>query len=98
MASSDRSILLDHRHPKGGFVRLTRARDEILIECRWPFDLDVDDWVYIANTVGTNDYRECLRALVEDGEGRARGIQSGFIAFVGSADESTRMDLCVWGA
>ena len=87
-------LVFEHRHPVEGALRFTIKGAAVRIDCRWPFDRDSGEWIFIANDVSIEEYVLCLEHVVADGYGRADGINDGFIEFTRVSPNETRLEIC----
>jgi hypothetical protein len=90
----DATLLFEHRHPVEGWVRFLKDADVVKVECRWPADLDTDEWIFIGNRVALDDYVTCLDELVATKHGRARGVEDGFVEFASTHAGATQLEMC----
>ncbi len=72
------AVLAQHAGDAMGQVILSRVGDFAVLSCRWPLDLDEDDWFYQTISVPFQAWREIAAgfassgvAVVEDETGRA---------------------------
>jgi hypothetical protein len=73
------SILFIHSHANDGEVSLSLHDDQVRLNCRWPFDLESNDYVSIKNIYRATDYVEAVRAALGGKKARAEGIKGGFL-------------------
>lgn len=90
----NRAVVFEHRHPIEGFLRFVRTGDVVHVDCRWPFDRETGEWIFIANDVAVGDYMACLEQVVEHRRGRASGIGDGFIEFAEIGADQTQLEIC----
>lgn len=87
-------LVFEFDHPVDGALRFFAAADSIHIDCRWPFDLDTNDWVFIGNDVDITDYRLCLDRLSAGHEARVDGLTDGFVTFTPISSTNTQVEVC----
>lgn len=81
MSTAAAEIVFEHKHPRDGCVRFVAAGQVVRVDCRWPFDLDTSDWIYISIDIDLAEYRRSLGSFLSDGRGRASGLAGGFVTF-----------------
>ena len=61
----DQNRQLVYNHPKvpDAFVRIHRDRTSITVECRWPLDLDFDEWFNYEQQVAADIFNAALLDL-----------------------------------
>jgi hypothetical protein len=79
--ATDSSLIFEHRHPADGALRLVLDGEVVHVDCRWPFDPDVGDWIDIATEVSVDALGRCAEALGRGRTARAKGPRGGFIEF-----------------
>lgn len=64
-----------------GYFELAAEGGVVVLRCSWPFDSDVDEWIYIKNLYYASDYSKAISdaAAREKGTGKARGVNGGFL-------------------
>jgi hypothetical protein len=91
---SDETLVFEHRHPVEGFLRFTSKDGAVKVDCRWPFDRDTGEWIFIGNDVAVDDYAACLQQVVANRRGRANGIDGGFIDVAERGSDKTQIEIC----
>lgn len=76
-----------------GALKITRERDEVRIDCRWPFDLQEDEWIYIVTDVSVTDFIDCLEALRVGEASHVDGIRGGFIELAPHRDGGSSLEV-----
>ncbi len=66
-------------HSGDGYLRLVGGEGFITLNCHWPFDLAMDEWINIENSFSTLDYLRAINDAMATGKGAARGINGGFM-------------------
>ncbi len=89
----DEVLVFEHRHDVEGSVRFVKKQALVHVSCRWPFDRDADEWIFIANDLTVDDYVDCLAKLVAEGVGRAVGVDHGFIEFTTLGPGKTQLEI-----
>lgn len=79
----------EYKHPVDGYIRLNEASGVVRLQCRWPFDLQNDDWIDISNEFYIDDYVQAVRDASEKGYGKAPGLQGGSIEIEETRDGFT---------
>lgn len=87
------AIVFFHEHSVEGFVKLTVTGALLRFECRWPFDLDEGDWIFITGAVPAADVQASLARLAVTGQGRTEAAEGGFIEFAAQGANETRIEL-----
>lgn len=77
-----------HRHPGDGELRLDLHGEWIHVSCRWPADLDLDEWITIGTCIPSADYAAALNGLDETDHHRIAGRVGGFVELT-QLDEAT---------
>lgn len=93
LASTDDRVVLELQHDVRGFVRLSLRGEVVLVECRWPFDVEAGDWIEIRNEIPTRDYEAALAAFADTGTGHAGGQEHGFVELVELDEKTTQLEL-----
>lgn len=86
--------MFEHRHSVEGFFRFVVDGSVVHVECRWPFDLETNDWIFAANDLALEDYVACLEELGVHNRGRVNGVRHGFVEFIGGESDRTHIELC----
>ena len=66
-------------HDIDGEIYLELDGETVKFSCRWPFDLDEDDWIYVFNSFPLEDYLQSIRTLGNKKEVSVKGIKNGKI-------------------
>lgn len=91
---ADSPVVFEHRHPVEGFLRVRKEGSVVQVDCRWPFDRETGDWIFIANRLPLSDYAACLEEFAATGHGRAPGIDNGFLEFAAVGSDETQVEIC----
>jgi hypothetical protein len=85
--------LFTHRHPVDGKVELRLSEDVVHAFCRWPLDLDANEWATIAGNFDVTDFRRAMHDLKGLRRGRTLSLQKqGFLEF-SPISAGTRLEL-----
>jgi hypothetical protein len=76
-------------HSGDGYLTLAGGEELITLNCHWPFDLAMDEWINIENSFSTLDYLKAINDARATGKGTARGINGGFMEVALQADGFT---------
>jgi hypothetical protein len=71
--------LVAHAHPVDGHFEINQNGDRITVICRWPFDLETDEWIDIENEFDASTYSSAVADAIATGRGEARGLTGGSI-------------------
>jgi hypothetical protein len=88
-------VVFEHRHPVDGALRLVREAETIRVDCRWPFDDDLGDWMYLSTEVACASIERCADALELGRTVRGNGLRGGFIEF-GPHANGTSIEIADW--
>lgn len=76
-----RATFFEHRHRIEGSISLSRdAEGLVWLACRWPFDLDSDEWIRIDMAFEEAEYRRCVTDLIENEQTVVRSRTGGTLA------------------
>ncbi len=73
--------IFHHQHPQrseGNFV-IELRRDEVVVRCHWPFDLETEEWIDITNSFARDDYAHWVDDLSRQDTARVNGVRGGFL-------------------
>lgn len=91
--SSGDISLFTHKHPVDGKVELRLSGGIVHASCRWPLDLDANEWATIAGDFPLEDFRIAVQHLENQGRGRTLSLRDrGFLEFVDTS-KGTRLEL-----
>jgi hypothetical protein len=64
-----------------GYFELAAESGVVVLRCSWPFDSDMDEWIYIKNRYYASDYSKAISdaAAREKETRRVRGVNGGFL-------------------
>lgn len=82
-------LSFEYRHRVDGYVKLSENLNVVQIKCRWPFDLDADEWINISNEFHAEDYSVAIQNALSKGSGKASGVQGGYIEVINDTDGFT---------
>jgi hypothetical protein len=90
---SQAPCLFRHVHPVDGVIEIRLSDDVVHASCRWPLDLDANEWTVIAGDFRPEAFRNALQDLERVGHGRATTLRKlGFVEFV-TISGGTRIEL-----
>jgi hypothetical protein len=74
--------ILSHKHPVDGLIEIFRGpQSPVKLFCRWPLDLDTDEWMDVRDTFSPANYSAAVEEAAATGHGAATGERGGSIAF-----------------
>jgi len=64
-----------------GYFELAVKGNMVMLSCSWPFDLDVDEWIYIKNRYDAAGYAKAISdaAARNNGTGKVCGVNGGLL-------------------
>lgn len=71
--------LFAHMHAIDGELILVAHGDNVKLSCRWPFDIDADDYILIENVYRLADYSEAVRTAMNGEAARIAGTEGGYL-------------------
>lgn len=71
--------LVVYNHPVEGHFEVNQNAKRISVTCRWPFDLEANDWIEIQNVFDLDEYSSAVANAMASGRGKAQGMQGGSI-------------------
>jgi len=82
MATQKFTPFLTIRHPVEGEISFSVNGEFVKIRCHWPFDLDTNEWIYVANDFDKQRYIAAVSDLAQRSSVKIPGVQYG--------------ELCIW--
>ena len=69
------------RYSLQGYFELASEGGMVALRCSWPFDFDMDEWIYIENRYYAPDYSKAISdaATGDKGTGKTHGIDGGLL-------------------
>lgn len=85
-------LLFELRHPVDGKLTLMSSEGVVELKCRWPFDLDADDWIAITNRYRESALREAATTAAMGETSRVEGLHGGTLTITKVGPKSCRIE------
>jgi len=71
--------------------------DVVVFRCKWPFDLDTNEWIEIENQFDRVKYVRAIESLIAHGAVKIEGKGSGYLALAAVAPNRIRLEVVAGG-
>jgi hypothetical protein len=86
--------IFTYKHHVDGSIDILRKSNGLVeIRCRWPFDLQTDEWIEIQSTFRLLDYTNAVRNAFGTGRGEASGVSGGALILTISPEETNSIKI-----
>jgi len=75
-------VVLSYSHPVEGEIKILHEGGRSRLTCRWPFDLETDEFVELSNSFDETAIADMLSDFWKNGRGRANAVEHGSIEII----------------